>query len=747
MLVDVEYYRRNVTGIIFLIGGAQMNYSADRAINSCSEDLLGRATFSRKLGQAICDYKGTNSLVMGVFGKWGTGKTSVINMALQTVEEITQDAEKKPITLRFLPWNYSDKDNLIWLFFNELQVKIELEGNEEFKKKVGSILKDYAGIFDVASLIPVAGTAVATILKTASQAGGELLSRSPDLNGTKTRLVKALQEEKQRIIVVVDDIDRLTNEQIRDIFQLVKQVGDLPNIIYVLAMDREVVSNALTEVHKFDGNEYLEKIIQIPFEIPELKLSKLYEIFFAKLDGVVNEISPDIIWDQQYLKSVFNNCIAPYLHTLRDVNRIINVFHFKYSLLFSETSFEDMVGITTIEVLEPTLYRWIINNKDAVCGGLWHDISAREKRTEEYRRYYENEFKSIGLEPEKTFKCLSALFPVFKKDVGIVLYDDYNSTNVRSQMRMAHADRFDLYFELDLDSISVPRSLINDCINTLDEDALTSAIKEINQQGNIVFFIEELNALIDKIPENRITLIATVVVLLAESFEGDVNRFGFLLPIYRFACDFAEKLINRLGNDNERFEAYKIILQKCSMYSLGQLARRINGIELAYGRLAGKNEDKAGQIISIEGLEELEVLFVERAKELFELNKTYEIDDFGFIIYLWKCFDENSANEYINSLLSDETKKLKLLCLFAGRWTGSNSKGWGFNPEDYSEYFPEEEILELIEAFDKKRLAEFTELEKIKMASFMLIYGKHMSHPSEEEAKELVQQWMGSAKE
>jgi len=140
-------------------------------------------------------------------------------------------------------------------------------------------------------------------------------------------------------------------------------------------------------------------------------------------------------------------------------------------------------------------------------------------------------------------------------------------------------------------------------------------------------------------------------------------------------------------------------------------------------------------------------LFVERAKELYELNRIYEIDDFVFIIYLWKCFDENSANEYINSLLSDETKKLKLLCLFAGRRTGSNSKGWGFNPEYYSEYFSEEEIIELIEGFDKKRLAGFTELERIKLASFMLIHGNHMSHHSEDEAKDLVLKWMGSAKE
>ena len=82
-----------------------------------------------------------------------------------------------------------------------------------------------------------------------------------------------------------------------------------------------------------------------------------------------------------------------------------------------------------------------------------------------------------------------------------------------------------------------------------------------------------LEVILKQIPENRITLIATAVVLLAESFEGDVNRFGFLFPVYGFAWDFAEKLIERLGNDNERFEAYKNILQKCSMHSLGQLAQ------------------------------------------------------------------------------------------------------------------------------------------------------------------------------
>ncbi|WP_029067309.1 P-loop NTPase fold protein [Lachnobacterium bovis] len=100
-----------------------------------------------------------------------------------------------------------------------------------------------------------------------AKAQGQKLAQGANLDETKKKLEDALLETHQRIIVVIDDIDRLTNAQIRDIFQLVKQVGDFPNVIYLLSMDRDVVTRALEEVHDCDGYEYLEKIIQVTFEI------------------------------------------------------------------------------------------------------------------------------------------------------------------------------------------------------------------------------------------------------------------------------------------------------------------------------------------------------------------------------------------------------------------------------------------------------------------------------------------------
>lgn len=327
-----------------------MNYSTDRPIDTREQDLLGRSSFSNQLGKAIYEYNGKDGLVIGLFGKWGTGKTSVINMAVNEINILAENDENKPMIMKFAPWNYSDKDNLISLFFQSLKNKIDVQDNEELKNKVGKALSDYSGAFDALSLVPVVGSGIAAVLKTLAQAQGANLMQCADLDKTREILEKALIKADKKIIIVIDDIDRLTNSQIRDVFQLVKQVADFPNVIYVLAMDREVVRNALTEVHNIDGNEYLEKIIQVPFELPELRKSKLHNIFFTKLDQIINDLPNEVVWDKNYWSNVFRNCVEPYINTLRDVNRLINTFQFRYGMLYQETSFEDMVGITTLEV-------------------------------------------------------------------------------------------------------------------------------------------------------------------------------------------------------------------------------------------------------------------------------------------------------------------------------------------------------------------------------------------------------------
>ena len=718
-----------------------MNYNTDRPINRCDQDLLGRSSFAKQLGKAIFEYNGNDGLVIGLYGKWGTGKTSVINMAISELDSLSSDEENKPITMRFAPWNYSDKDNLISIFFRNLKDTIEYQDNEELKRKVGKALSDYSGAFDALALIPFVGSGAAAILKTIAHAQGENLMQGASLDKTRGELEKALREANKKIIIVIDDIDRLTNSQIRDIFQLVKQVADFPNIIYILAMDRDVVRSALSEVHNIDGNEYLEKIIQIPFELPELHRAKLHEIFFAKLDQIIQDL-PGVVWDQQYWTFVFRNCVEPYIITLRDINRVINTFQFKYGMLYQETSFEDMVGITTIEVLEPELYKWISNNKEAVCGGLLHGHWSTRNHKIDYRKHYSEEFSRLGINPEQSIKCVSTLFPVFAKDVEEHNSWYQNSSEIRRKMRAAHEGRFELYFMFDLDDIKVPRSTVNACIYDFDAESLVSVIEEINKQGNIVYFLEEIRALIDSIPYDRLRILVSALMNSQEGFQGETSKAFFTLSASDIAEYFIMEIIRKLKTEDERYCIIHDIAERMDKNGIEALARIIHTIEMGYGRLAGGAKKDADQIISLDQLQNLELTFVSKIKNIVATESILNVNGFAHIIFLWESFDKEGVKEYITELFKDESQKLKFLCAMARRWNGTHGSGWSFYSSNYSAYLSDEEIFELIQKYDKKTIKEFSDVEQVKLASFILNYQKdEMDHVNEQEAMILVEEW------
>ena len=716
-----------------------MNYSTDRPIDTCEQDLLGRASFSKQLGRAIYDYNGKDGLVIGLYGKWGSGKTSVINMAVNEMITLAKQENNMPLVMKFAPWNYSDKDNLISIFFQSLKNKIELQDNEELKKEVGKALNDYAGAFDALSLIPIVGSGVAAILKTVAQAQGTNLMQGADLEKTKELLESALVEVNKKIVIIIDDIDRLTNSQIRDVFQLVKQVADFPNIIYILAMDREVVRRALQEVHNVDGNEYLQKIIQVPFEIPELRKSKLNSIFFSRLDEVVKEISDKIKWDDMYWKDVFQNCIEPYINTLRDVNRVINTFQFKYGAMYEETAFEDMIGITTIEVLDPELYKWIGNNKEAVCGGFFHGLSF-DKSDKDYRKKYSEEFLSLEINPDRAIRCIAAMFPMFANDVNEKGFEYFSSSDIRSKMRAAHKERFELYFMYDLDDIRIPRNIINACIYKLDTESIRNHLDKINKQGNIIYFLDEVRSLINNIPYKRLGLIASIFLEMQGNFHGQNSKSIFTISANDIAERCIDDMINRLKTEAERFKIIYTAVKNLNSLNLGTMARRINRIELAYGRLAGKSEKEEGKIISLNHLREIEELYVSRIHDIVKKIPFVNIKGFKFVFYLWKSFEKEGAKNYINKMFEDDVNKIRFVCILADKWNGTNGCGWSFNPKTYSEYISDEEIFNLIQDYDKSMLQIFSREEQIKMASFVLRYGKNeMFDVHEQEAMKLIE--------
>lgn len=720
-------------------------FNADKPIEIAEEDLLGRANFATQLGKAIIKYDSKENIVVGMYGKWGTGKTSIINMALQEIENLSSSWEDdlKPIIIKFEPWNFTNNENLISQFFYLLREKINRKENISLKSSIGDALEQYSDALEFASVIPQIAPLTA-ILKLSMVFAGKQIKKKYDkktIDSAKESLAKILKEQKKKIIVIIDDIDRLSNEQIRMIFQLVKQVACFPNTTYVLSMDKDVVCRALGDIQQCSGEEYLEKIIQIPFNIPELNKEKVHNLLFHKLSEIL-ESKPEVDFNKEHWSKVYQGCVAPYIDTIRDVNRVINSFQFKYDMIYSEVNFADLIGITTLEVLKPEILKWIIENKHRLCGGTYDYTGVVWAEQDKRKKEYSDNFEKNKIGNEISIQTVAALFPKFDKEINHQ-YESITENDLRGQLRLAHIERFDLYFKLDISEIKIHRDMISDSIQRLDEQELDCLVKNVNSEGNIITYLEELRGKLNEVPYDRIGIILRVLYKNKPHFVGTkgISIIAFSADRYTEYC--IKVLIEKLTTSEERYNIYIQIITYGDICELSSICKDINGIELAYGRLAGKEVKESGQLVSLDELERLEKAFASRLRELAEEDHIFETESLYFVKYLWEKFDLAECKKYFNKKLRDNKFKLKFVCSIAGSWHGTEGKGWSFTRSNYKDYIDENEVYEVIEKYDKEKLfREFTELETIKLSFFALNKGKdEMDHASETEANFLLKEW------
>jgi predicted KAP-like P-loop ATPase len=200
----------------------------------------------------------SEGLVVGVLGPWGSGKTSFLNLAREDFES----AEAK--VLDFNPWIFSGTEQLVETFFTELSAQLRLKAG---LSEIAERMADYGEAFGGLGWLPIAGSWIER-----GRGGAKLLKkvmerRREDSMGRREKVTAALSDLKSPIVVVLDDIDRLTTDEIRDIFKLVRLTASFPNIIYVVAFDRARVEKAL-EDQGVPGRDYLEKILHVAVDLP-----------------------------------------------------------------------------------------------------------------------------------------------------------------------------------------------------------------------------------------------------------------------------------------------------------------------------------------------------------------------------------------------------------------------------------------------------------------------------------------------
>lgn len=266
-------------------------FYSDKPISSNNEDKLNRKGFAKLLAHTLVHLDSKDTFTVGLFGKWGCGKTSLVNMTLAEIENIQakNETDEQIIVVHFEPWNFTDTNQLLTQFFVRLANEFQKKGNKNLTK-IGKALENYSDAFGLLELIPGVGAPIASASKWGLSRLGQKMQKGLDERDVlkqKEQVIQLLKAQSNRILVILDDIDRLSNEQIRYVFQLITSVARFPNTTYLLVFDKEIVVEALKGVQSGNGQDYLEKVIQMPIQIPNIQRSDLRNALFERLDEII----------------------------------------------------------------------------------------------------------------------------------------------------------------------------------------------------------------------------------------------------------------------------------------------------------------------------------------------------------------------------------------------------------------------------------------------------------------------------
>jgi predicted KAP-like P-loop ATPase len=242
-----------------------LQYLSDAPIQTPEQDRFNRSGFARRIAETIRNRIDPSSLAIGVYGAWGDGKTSVLNLIRTTLAH-----ESDVVCVKFNPWRVDGEPALLRNFFGALVTAMRVSlGNRQ--EKIGKILRDYGKLLEK---IPTFGTGLGTFASVIGEKWGE-----PALETLRGRISAEIRAANKKLVIFIDDIDRLEKTEIQGLFRLIKLTADFENTIYVLAFDSDMVAGAIGERFVSDpvshikaGQSFLEKIVQVPLH--RIRLAK-----------------------------------------------------------------------------------------------------------------------------------------------------------------------------------------------------------------------------------------------------------------------------------------------------------------------------------------------------------------------------------------------------------------------------------------------------------------------------------------
>jgi|GEM_PF-2268205 len=288
-------------------------FLTDHPLTEEEEELSGWTSQAQALTQKLLATDTTRAAFsLGIVASWGEGKSSFMGIMQRYLRRV----DREVIVMHFNPWLYDKEAPLTKVFFEELRRTLA-----PYSSKLAKSIDNYTDL-----LLAVDSGWLKLAL--------EVLQQSQS-NTTKQfdKLSHEIQKLGRKIVIFIDDVDRLTREELMELFNLVRNSSNLPCLYFVLAYDKSYVLKTLQSEGEH-MSRYPEKILQEEYPLPKLAPDKMW----AVLERCLNK-TPLRMEGRDEVSTLLaqledKRINLPYhVTTIRMVKRMVNAFGSRYELL------------------------------------------------------------------------------------------------------------------------------------------------------------------------------------------------------------------------------------------------------------------------------------------------------------------------------------------------------------------------------------------------------------------------------
>jgi predicted KAP-like P-loop ATPase len=541
----------------------------EKPINSFDDkkDLFGYKKIAKEIALSILRLQSDSGYVLAINGKWGAGKSSFLYYIKQYLTDHYNDlsiplSSKKVITLKFDPWLFSGHQDIINQFF--IQLQSSLIQKKKLSSKTLKVLNDFfrygSELRKVATLeSQVAGWAF-TGLNTITQV--KIRSSVRSISELKDEIKKELPNLDDKIVIIIDDIDRLIPEEICELFRAIKAIGDFPNIVYLLAYDQDIVSLALEceHTHQYQdinsrgyyGIKYLEKIVQFTVNIPDIKETQfkmfLDEILFNRIfkDSLQYLIEPNR-WNMQY------QCGVKFIvNTPRSAIRLYNALQLLYPSVKNEVNPVDFILLEVIREHYSWLYDLI--HKNPHCFFQKHpntfmlfEGNESENRIRDFHKKWRSKILD-DLQLQAVTNIIKELFP--EAENFILDRDNYFRNSVRNSIVCnigLNYETFQKYFRYQVES------------ENFSNTELYQSICTINNPMEFINLISQLKLISGREEYSPDYILTRIFPYISLNIQQSTLT-NIILGLFQFPYEFLQKSLKITYDNKQSNEEIKEII-------------------------------------------------------------------------------------------------------------------------------------------------------------------------------------------